>query len=94
VSAAAKEGAGGRDVAARRDVHVDHLAMLVHRPVHVPPDAADLHVRLVDEPAATHRMPARSGRVDHEWCEVLHSPVQADVVHLDPAFSQESSRSR
>src|SRR5450631_2820881 len=46
----------------RRDVHVDHLAVLVDRPVHVAPNAADLHIGLVDEPSATHRVPARSGR--------------------------------
>jgi hypothetical protein len=63
--------------------------VLVDRPVHVAPDTADLHVGLVHEPAATHCMPAGSGRVDHERGEVLHPSVQAHVIHLDPALREQ-----
>jgi len=34
------------------DVHLDHLATLVDRPVDVAPGAARLHIGLVNEPAA------------------------------------------
>jgi methylated-DNA-[protein]-cysteine S-methyltransferase len=83
-----EERAGGRNVASRRDIPVDHLAVLVHRPVDVAPGTTDLHLGLVDEPAATDSVPAGSGRVDDERGEPLHPPVQADVIHLDAAFSQ------
>jgi hypothetical protein len=35
--------------------HVDDLAILVHRPMHVAPPATDLDVRLVDIPTITDR---------------------------------------
>ena len=38
------------------DEHVNDLAVLVDRPVGVPPDAVDLHIRLVDEPAVGARL--------------------------------------
>src|ERR1700730_8215077 len=57
--------------------------------VHIPPDAADPHVGLVDEPASPHRVPARACRVDSERGEVLHPAVQGDVIDLDPALRQE-----
>jgi len=34
-------------------------------------------------------VPRRAGRVDHKWREVLHPPVQGDVIHFYPAFGQE-----
>jgi hypothetical protein len=63
--------------------------VVVDRTVHIPPDAADLHVGLVDEPAVTYRMAARPGSVDNERGEVLHPPLQGGVVGLDPALRGE-----
>src|SRR3954451_22057114 len=44
VSAAVKNVLAGGDVPTPRHVHVDHLAVLVHRPIHIPPDAGDLDI--------------------------------------------------
>ena len=44
--------------------HVDHLGMLVDRPVDVAPDPSDLDVGLVDEPAIPSRVPDGPGGVD------------------------------
>jgi hypothetical protein len=63
--------------------------VLIHGPVHVPPDAGDLDIGLVDEPAGAHSVAARPGRVDHQWRKVLHPSVQGDVIHLYPSFGQE-----
>ena len=34
-------------------------------------------------------MPARHGRIREEWREALHSPVDRDVVDLDPTLTQQ-----
>jgi hypothetical protein len=44
---------GGRGVPASREQDVDDLAVLVDRPVDVPPPAVDLHVCLIHEPTLT-----------------------------------------
>jgi hypothetical protein len=49
-----------------RDVHVDHLAALIHGPEHVPPGAGDLDIALVDEPTTTDGVAARPGCIDHQ----------------------------
>jgi hypothetical protein len=81
--------AGGHNVAARRDVHVDDLAVLVHGPVDVPPSAGHLHLGFVDEPPAAHRVPACPGRVEQKGREVLDPPVQGHAIHLYPPFGQD-----
>lgn len=65
------------------------LAVLVHRPVHVPPDTVDLHIRLVDEPAATDLLPTRAGSVDQLRSEPLQPPELGDVIHLGPELGEE-----
>ncbi len=71
------------------DVDVDDLAVLVDRPVHVPPPSGDLHIGLIDEPTVTDRVSARSGRVGQERCEALHPPEHGDVIDLDPTLGEE-----
>jgi len=46
VARASEEPAGRQNVTSLRDVHVDHLAVLIHGPVHVPPDTGDLDIGL------------------------------------------------
>ncbi len=79
----------GSYLPACRDTHGDHLAELIHRRVDVAKDTANLHIGLVNEPAAASGVPAGSGSVDHELGEVLHPSVQAEVIHLDAAFRQQ-----
>jgi hypothetical protein len=57
---AGEEPPRGGDVAAMSDVHVDHLALLVDRPVEVGPDPGDLDGGIVDVPAVPAR--CRAGR--------------------------------
>jgi hypothetical protein len=71
-----EEGTRGGDVATLRDVHVDHLALLVDRPVDVGPDPGDLDVGLVDEPAVPGQVPDRPGRVNQQRCEPLRPPIE------------------
>jgi hypothetical protein len=54
------------------DVHVDDLAVLVDRPVHVSPLPGDLHIRLVHEPTITNRTSAWPGRIREQWRESVH----------------------
>ena len=82
------------NVATSGDVHVDDLATLVHGPVHVPPDAGHLDIGLVDEPAAANAVPGRAGRVNHKRREVLHPPIQRDVIYFYPAFRRGALRGR
>ena len=44
------------DIPAAGDMHVVDLAMLVHRPVHVPPHSGHLHVGLIGEQAISDRV--------------------------------------
>jgi hypothetical protein len=60
---ALEEPSGCPDVAPRGDEHVDDLAELIDRSVHLPPLAGDLHLRLIHEPAISHRMPTWPGRL-------------------------------
>ena len=46
------------DVTPLGDEHVNDLAELIDRPVHIPPLPSNLQVGLVHEPAITHGMPA------------------------------------
>jgi len=78
-----EERARGGGVSSLRDVHVDHLLMLVDRPVEVGPDPRDLDVGLVDKPPIPGQVPSRPGRVDQQRGELLHPPIERDVVDLD-----------
>ena len=84
-----EERARRGDVPTLRHVHVDHLAMLVDRPVDVPPDPGDLDVGLVDEPAIPSHVPTRPGRVDQQRREPLHPPVEGHVVDLDATLGEQ-----
>jgi hypothetical protein len=77
-------------IASWRDVHVDDLAMLVDRPIEVPPPARDLHIRLVHKPTIADGVPTGPGPVGQQRREPLHPPIHGDVIDLDPSFDQES----
>jgi hypothetical protein len=62
--------------------------VLVDCPVHVAPDAVDLHVRLIHEPAITGCVASEPGRVSQQRREPLHPPKDRDVVDLNPAFDE------
>ena len=68
---------------------VDHLAVLIDRPVHVSPRTSDLHIRLVDEPADTGCVSARAGGLDGQKGEVLDPAVQRDMVDLDSTLREQ-----
>ena len=51
------EEARGGAVAALREQHVDHLAVLIDSTVEVGPAAGYLDVGFIDEPAIAHRVP-------------------------------------
>ncbi len=71
------------------DEHVNDLAVLVDGPVDVAPDAVDLHICLINEPAVADGMPSRPGRVDQLRREALHPPEQRDVIHVDTALGED-----
>src|SRR5215211_6698583 len=50
-----------RGLPSGRDVHVDDLPVLVHGPVDVPPGAGNLHMRLIDVPPRSGRVPRPAG---------------------------------
>ena len=72
------------------DEHVNDLAVLVDRPVHVSPDAVDLDVRLINKPPVPDGMPSRPGRIDQLRGESLDPPEQGHVIHVDPALLDEA----
>jgi len=84
-----EEPAGGVAVPLLTQQYVDDLAVLVDRPVQVPPPAGDLDVGLIDEPAVAGGVPERSGGVGEQRGEPLHPPVHRDVVDLDAALGQQ-----
>ncbi len=84
-----EEPGSGRNVAAFGDVDVDDLPVLVNGPVHVPPHSCDLDIGLIDQPPIARAVPARACRLDDEWRESSHPPVDRDVINLDVAFSAE-----
>ena len=47
----AKEVFRGLSVPCGREIEIDHVSMLIERPVQTGPFAANLHVRLIDQPA-------------------------------------------
>jgi hypothetical protein len=81
--------AGRNDVAALRHEDIDDLAVLVDGAVDVAPDARDLHVGLVYEPARSDGVAAWSRRFDRHRGEALHPPKQGDVINVDAALCQE-----
>ena len=75
-----EEAPSGSAVASRRNVHVDDLAVLVDRPIHVAPDTGDLDVGLVDEPAVPDSMTTGPGRVDQKGRDLrLLRPRRVDI---------------
>jgi len=77
------------DVPLRRHVDVDDLLVLVHRPMDVAPNAADLDVCLIDIPAAADWAAAQPRSLSQQRGEAVHPPVDAHVVHLDTAFGEQ-----
>jgi hypothetical protein len=86
---ALEEPAGGLRVPACRDEHVDDLAELVDRAVHVAPLPSDLHIGLIDLPAVTDGVAAGSGGLGQQWGKAHHPAIHHDVVDLDPAFCEQ-----
>jgi hypothetical protein len=80
---------GRRDVATFRDEHIDDLAVLVDRPVHVAPHTGDLHVGFVDEPAVADTVATWPRSDDDQRAEALHPPVDGDVIDVHAAFGEE-----
>jgi hypothetical protein len=77
-----------RGVAAGRDQHIDHLAVLVDRSVEVAPAARNFDISLVHEPPVTGCASGWSGGVDELRSEGLHPSVHRDVVDGDAALGQ------
>jgi hypothetical protein len=73
-------------VTPRGDEHIDDLTELVDRSIDVAPLSRHLHIRLVDLPAVTEGVPARTSGVGQQRCEAQHPPVDRDVVDLDTAL--------
>ena len=71
------------------DEHVDDLPGLIDCAVDVAPPAGDLHIRLVDAPAGTDRVPAGTCGVSQQRRESLHPAVNADVVDLDTSLGEQ-----
>jgi hypothetical protein len=84
-----EEPAGRPDVAPPGDEHVNDLAELVDRPVHVAPLAGDLHIGLVDLPAISNTVAARPSSLGQQRCEPLHPAIDGDVVDLDTPFGEQ-----
>jgi hypothetical protein len=84
-----KNRRAGRGVPLLGQQHVDDLAVLVDRPIQVPPLAGDLDVGLIDEPAVPGGVPEWAGGVSEQRGEPLHPPVHGHVIDLDAALGQQ-----
>jgi hypothetical protein len=80
---------GGRGVSLPGDEHVDDLAELVNRPIHIPPLPGDKHIGLVHLPAVADGVPAGASGLGQQRRDLLDPPVDRDVVDLDPALGEE-----
>ncbi len=61
---AIEEFGGCRDVTFLRNEHVNHWALVVYGPIHVPPYTSNFHVRLVNELSTANRVTARTSGID------------------------------
>ena len=68
-------------------MHVDDLAELVDGPEQVAP--GPIHLEIGHVPAISDDVLSSSGRLRELRCKALDPPVDADVVHLDPALGKE-----
>jgi len=84
-----EEPTSGRRIPPHGEEHIDDLAELIDRSIHIPPAAGDLHVGLIHPPAISHGMPARAGGFGQQGREPLHPPVDSDVVDIDPALGEQ-----
>jgi len=84
-----EEPDGSCDVASFRDEHIDDLAVLVHRPAHVPPHTGNSDVGLVHEPAIADTVPTRARRLDDQRGEALHPTVDGAVIDVHATLSEE-----
>ena len=76
-------------VPARREVHVDDLAELVHGSEQVAPGPSDLEVGLIDVPAIPDDVLTGPSGLGELRREPLDPPVDAHVVDLDAALGQQ-----
>jgi len=84
-----EEPTGCGRVATWRDEHIDDLAELVDRPVHVAPPTGDLDVGLIDVPAGPEGVAAGAGGVGQQGREALDPAVDGDVVNFNAAFGEQ-----
>jgi hypothetical protein len=77
----------------RCDIHVDHLALLVHRPVDIAPHSGDLDIGLLDEPPIPRQMPGRRGRVDQQGVNRCTHRYRVTWSTSMPRSARSSSRS-
>jgi len=82
-----EELAGRPDVAPPGDEHVDDLAKLVDRPVHLAPAAGDLHIGLVHLPAISNTMSARPSSLGQQ------RPRAVGLTRRHPGTSTSSTSS-
>jgi hypothetical protein len=71
------------------DEHVDDLAELVDRAVHVAPLSADPDVGLIDLPAVADGVAAGPSGIGQLRREAHHPPVDGDVVDLDTSLDKQ-----
>ena len=67
-----KESASGRQVSLVGYQDIDDLAILVDRPIQIPPPPGNFHVRLIHIPAISCGMSTRPGHFDQQRSEPLH----------------------
>jgi hypothetical protein len=84
-----EEPLGGVSVSSGGHEHVDDLAELVDRAVHIAPLPCHLHVGLLDVPAVADGVAAGPGSLGQQRREPLHPPVGRHVVDLGAPFDEE-----
>jgi hypothetical protein len=95
VEGTGKEPASGRQISSVGYQDIDGLAILVDRPIQIPPPPGDFHIRLIHIPAISCGMPTRPGHIDQQRSKPLHPPIDRDMVSTAmPRSANNSSTSR
>jgi hypothetical protein len=71
------------------DEHVDDLACLIDRAVHIAPPAGHLHGGLVHEPALADGVPAGPGGLGQQWGEPLDPAGDGAVIYFHATLGEE-----
>jgi hypothetical protein len=70
------------------EVRIDHLPILIDRPVDVGPRSVQANVRFIDPPSVAERSSIRTGSFPKQREKALHPPIDGAAIHDETAFGE------